>query len=68
LDGVALADVIRERRCRERVLAEHQEAIDMGIRGVPAVAIPGRPPIVGAVPYPDLRRAVEAALLGNGSA
>jgi len=66
LDGTTLADVIREARCRERVLAEYQEALDMGIRGVPAVALPSRPPIVGAVPYSDLRRAVEAALLGYG--
>jgi len=68
LDGVTLADVIREGRCRERVHAEYQEALDLGIRGVPAVAIPGRPPIVGAVPYPDLWRAVEAALRGDAGA
>jgi len=68
LDGTRLADVVREGRCRERVLAEYQEAVGMGIRGVPAVAMPGRPPIVGAVPYPDLRRAVEAALRGVSGA
>jgi len=68
LDGVTLADVIREGRCRERVLAEYQVALDMGIRGVPAVATPGGFPIVGAVPYADLRRAVEAALRGYGGA
>jgi predicted DsbA family dithiol-disulfide isomerase len=68
LDGAALAEVVREGRCRERVLAEYQEALDMGIRGVPAVAIPGGPPIVGAVPYPDLRRAIETALRGSGRA
>jgi predicted DsbA family dithiol-disulfide isomerase len=65
LDGTALSEVIREERCRERVLAEYQEALDMGIRGVPAVTMPGRSPIVGAVPYPDLRRAIEAALRGT---
>jgi predicted DsbA family dithiol-disulfide isomerase len=66
LDGAALADAIREARCRERVFAEYREALDVGIRGVPAVALPARPPIVGAVPYPDLRRAVEDALRGSG--
>ena len=68
VDGTALADVIREARCRERVLAEYREALDMGIRGVPAVAMPGRLPIVGAVPYPELRRAIEAVLRGAGGA
>jgi predicted DsbA family dithiol-disulfide isomerase len=62
LDRTAVSDVIREERCRERVLAEYQGALDMGIRGVPAVTMPGRTPIVGAVPYPDLRRAINAAL------
>jgi len=66
LDGTALAEVIREERCRERVLAEYKEALDTGIRGVPAVTMTGRPPLVGAVPYPDLRRAIEAALRGAG--
>jgi predicted DsbA family dithiol-disulfide isomerase len=68
LDGVTLAEVIREERYRERVLAEYQEALNMGIRGVPAVAMPGGPPIVGAIPYPELRRAVDAALRGHSRA
>jgi predicted DsbA family dithiol-disulfide isomerase len=66
LDGTALAEVIREARCRGRVLAEYREALALGIRGVPAVTIPGRTPIVGAVPYRDLKRAVEDALRGSG--
>lgn len=65
LDGTALCEVIREEGYRERVLAEYQEALDMGIRGVPAVTMPGRSPIVGAVPYPELRCAIEAALRGT---
>jgi predicted DsbA family dithiol-disulfide isomerase len=66
LDGTALAEVIRGARCRGRVLAEYREALALGIRGVPAVTIPGRTSIVGAVPYRDLERAVEDALRGSG--
>jgi predicted DsbA family dithiol-disulfide isomerase len=68
VDGTALAGVVREARCRERVLAEYREALALGIRGVPAITISGRDPIVGAVPYRDLRRAVENALRGSGCA
>jgi predicted DsbA family dithiol-disulfide isomerase len=68
VDGAALAGVVREARCRERVLAEYQEALAQGIRAVPAVTMPGRTPIVGAVPYRDLKRAVEDALRGSGCA
>ena len=62
MSAAALSEVIREQRYRGRVLAEHQEALGLGIRGIPAVVVPGRPPIVGAAPYFDLRGAVEAAL------
>lgn len=62
LDAQALADAVRERRYRECVFAEHQNAANMGIRGVPAVVLPDRSLIVGAVPYDDFRRAVERAL------
>lgn len=62
LDAMMLADAIRDGRYRGRVLAEHQAAVELGIRGVPAVVLPEQPPIVGAVPYDDLRRAVERAL------
>jgi hypothetical protein len=50
MSGAALSEVIREGRYRGRVLAEHQEALDLGICGIPAVVVPGRSPIVGAVP------------------
>lgn len=66
LDGAALAEAIREARCRTRVLTEYHEALALGIRGVPAIAMAGRAPIVGAVPYRDLRRAIEDALRGSG--
>jgi predicted DsbA family dithiol-disulfide isomerase len=62
LDVPGLSDVIREGRYRKRVFAEHQTAVDIAIRGVPAVVLPRQTPIVGAVPYEDLRRAAERAL------
>jgi len=44
-----LGEVIREERYRERVLAQYREALDRGIRAVPAVVMPGRLPVAGAV-------------------
>jgi predicted DsbA family dithiol-disulfide isomerase len=41
---------------------EHLEAVSLGIHGIPAFLVPGQPPIVGAVPYADLERAVDRAL------
>lgn len=41
-----------------RVLAEHREALALGIQGIPALHVPGRPPITGAVPTFVLRRAL----------
>jgi predicted DsbA family dithiol-disulfide isomerase len=46
------------------VLEEYLEAASQGIHGIPTILIPGQAPIVGAVPYADLRRAVERALGG----
>lgn len=42
---------------RDRVFAEHQEALDEGVQGVPALVVPGYAPITGAVPLDVLRRA-----------
>jgi predicted DsbA family dithiol-disulfide isomerase len=42
---------------RERVFAEHQEALDAGVQGIPALVIPGYAPVTGAVPLDPLRRA-----------
>lgn len=44
----------------ERVLVEHQEAVALGIQGIPALHVPGRPPITGAVPTFVLRRALSS--------
>lgn len=62
LDAAELSSAVRDGRYRARVIADHQEAARLGIRGVPAVAFPGQSPIVGAVPYSDLRQAAGAAL------
>jgi predicted DsbA family dithiol-disulfide isomerase len=44
------------------VREEHLEAVGLGIHGIPAFLVPGQPPIVGAVPYAELARAVDRAL------
>jgi predicted DsbA family dithiol-disulfide isomerase len=49
----ALADAA----LRDRVFAEHQEALDEGVQGVPAVVVPGYAPVTGAIPLDVLRRA-----------
>ena len=41
---------------RDRVFAEHQEALDAGVNGIPALVIPGYAPVTGAVPLDVLRR------------
>jgi predicted DsbA family dithiol-disulfide isomerase len=62
LDGAELQRVLGERRFRPHVEAEHLEAVRQGLHAIPAVVLPGSTPLVGAVPYPELRRAAEAAL------
>jgi predicted DsbA family dithiol-disulfide isomerase len=62
LDPMAMRQALAEGRFRATVFHEHLEATDRGLHGIPAVLIPGQGPIVGAVPYPDLKRAVEGAL------
>jgi predicted DsbA family dithiol-disulfide isomerase len=42
---------------RERVFAEHEEALGEGVRGIPALLVPDYAPITGAVPFEALRRA-----------
>jgi predicted DsbA family dithiol-disulfide isomerase len=52
-------------RYRAMVLQEYLEATNQGIPGIPTFLIPGQAPIVGAVPYADLKRAVEGAFTGG---
>ena len=62
---LALRAALTAGRYRPRVLQEYLEAANQGIHGIPTVLIPGQVPIVGAVPYADLKRAVERALTGG---
>lgn len=64
LDSSALREALVRGQYRSVVLQEYLEATAQGIHGVPAILIPGRAPIVGAVPYADLKRAVDDALAG----
>jgi predicted DsbA family dithiol-disulfide isomerase len=57
---IALADV----ELAERARREHLEAQRQGIRGIPALWVPGQPPLVGAVPAAEVRAALERALAG----
>lgn len=62
LDASALRGALLSGTSRRTVMQEHLEASDLGIHGIPTLLIPGCAPIVGAVPYADLERAVEAVL------
>jgi predicted DsbA family dithiol-disulfide isomerase len=42
---------------RDRVFAEHQEGLEAGVQGIPALVVPGYAPVTGAVPLDVLRRA-----------
>jgi len=65
LEPSALRTAVSMGCYRPIVLQEYLEATNQGIHGVPAILIPGQAPIVGAVPYADLKRAVEYALTGR---
>jgi predicted DsbA family dithiol-disulfide isomerase len=65
LDASALSEALGTGRYRPRVYAEYLEAANQGIHGIPTILIPGQVPIVGAVPYGDLTRAVERAFAGT---
>ncbi|TMA21888.1 MAG: hypothetical protein E6J85_06470 [Deltaproteobacteria bacterium] len=57
-DAEALVErALADDDCRERVFAEHEEALAEGVHGIPALLVPGYAPITGAVPFEALRRA-----------
>lgn len=62
LDPSALRVALTAGHSRPIVWREYLEATDQGIHGIPTILIPGQAPIVGAVPYGELKRAVEGAL------
>ncbi len=68
LDPAALGEALAGHAYRRIVLQEHLEASDRGIRGIPAILIAGQDPIIGAVPYVDLRQAVEGGVAKNAGA
>lgn len=65
LEPLALRAALSMGRYRPIVLQEYLEATNQGIHAVPAILIPGQAPIMGAVPYADLKPAVEYALTGR---
>ena len=67
LEPSALSDVLGTGRYRPMVFEEYLEAANQGIQGIPTILLPGQAPIVGAVPYPDLKRAVDRALAGTAA-
>lgn len=62
LDPSALRAALTAGHSRPVVWREYLEATDQGIHGIPTLLIPGQAPIVGAIPYAELKRAVERAL------
>ena len=62
LDAAGLTAALASRRYQPQVQDEHLEAVGLGIHGIPAFLVPGQPPIVGAVSYAELARAVDRAL------
>lgn len=58
LDETLVDRALADESLVERVLAEHREAVALGIQGIPALHVPGRPPVTGAVPTFVLRRAL----------
>ncbi len=68
IDAGAMHDVLVSGRFRPMVLQETDEAFRAGIRGIPAVVIPNRAPVIGAVRYADLEQAVRDALQSGGAA
>lgn len=64
--GLPAAELARvdEPRILERVLAEHDAAVELGITGVPAVYVAGQTAfVVGAQPYETYRRWVDRLLV-----
>jgi len=65
LDPSSLRTALSGGHYRSMVVREHLGAVELGIQAVPAVLIPGREPIVGAVSYEVLRRAAISATEGT---
>ncbi len=62
IDPGRIREILDSGSMRAAVLEETQGAFRLGIRGIPAVVITGRPPIIGAIRYADLQQSVRTAL------
>ena len=66
--GVPEAEVaaaLEDPALRQRAAAEHDEALHLGVSGIPALALPGHFPLTGAMPVEHYRAAIEASLEGQ---
>ncbi len=69
LSPAGLREALAAQVHRQAVFEDHAMATEQwGIHGVPAVLVPGLPPIIGAVPYAHYQQAVLQALRGGGPA
>ena len=57
-----VADSLADPVLREQAEREHMEGEDLGLQGIPALVLPGLPPITGAVPVDFYRRALDHVL------
>lgn len=58
----AVDRALGDRPLLDQAAREHEEALEHGITGIPALLVPGQPPLVGAVPAETYRAALERAL------
>jgi len=65
LDVAAFIEATADPALAREVVAEHEEAISMGVSGVPTVIIDGRWKLSGAQPREVYRRLVELRLAGE---
>ncbi len=58
VDGEPLREALTSHAMREKVIDEFREAAEVyDLSAIPAVILPGQPPIVGAVPLQTYREA-----------
>lgn len=62
VDEADVDDALKDEALVEQALREHEEAMDRGISGIPALLVPGQPPLVGAVPPERYAEALLRAL------
>ena len=65
LDTLKLGEDMNDPKAHNSVIAEHSEAKDRGLKAVPATAIDGFQPIIGAVGLAEYRHAIQQQLTAN---